>query len=456
MAGPAIRAWKIAEALAVEHEVRLLSTVECTRSSDFFVTKFVTAKQFAQEMSWADIVIHQGDVTATQPSLIKSNAIKVADLYDPLHLEVIEQNRGCDLTEQTLIWSSTLGSVILQLATSDFFLCASEKQRDFWLGNLAARGRVNPILPGEEGGVDRLLAIVPFGLDPNPPQKQRKVLRGVQPGIDEGDYILLWGGGIYNWFDPLTLIRAVARVAREIPQTRLVFMGATHPNPNVPAMKMAQDARDLSAELGLTDRHVFFLEGWVPFDERGDYLLEADVAVSTHLAHLEAAYSFRTRLLDCFWAALPVIATEGDSLSTLITQEGAGCSVPAGDVDLLVAAILKYGKDLDARQRAADASGRLAARFSWSVVLEPLVRFCQDPEPAGDLEFGLTQARIRSLSRIRSISGHGIFPLGIRSKNFFGLAKRRDWAKIKERIRLHLSPRYLVISRRRRKAERGW
>jgi hypothetical protein len=29
--------------------------------------------------------------------------------------------------------------------------------------------------------------------------------------------VLLWGGGIYNWFDPLTLIRAVGEVAGEVP-----------------------------------------------------------------------------------------------------------------------------------------------------------------------------------------------------------------------------------------------
>ena len=32
-----------------------------------------------------------------------------------------------------------------QLARGDFFLCASDKQRDFWLGQLAAVGRINPV-----------------------------------------------------------------------------------------------------------------------------------------------------------------------------------------------------------------------------------------------------------------------------------------------------------------------
>ncbi|HYZ08436.1 MAG TPA: hypothetical protein VE709_07600, partial [Pseudonocardiaceae bacterium] len=33
-----------------------------------------------------------------------------------------------------------------QLRRGDFFLCASERQRHFWLGHLAAIGRLSPTL----------------------------------------------------------------------------------------------------------------------------------------------------------------------------------------------------------------------------------------------------------------------------------------------------------------------
>ena len=36
-------------------------------------------------------------------------------------------------------------------------------------------------------------------------------LRGVVPGIGPDDDMLVWAGGVYDWFDPLTLVRAVAR-----------------------------------------------------------------------------------------------------------------------------------------------------------------------------------------------------------------------------------------------------
>ena len=52
-----------------------------------------------------------------------------------------------------------------QLLRGDFFICASDKQRDFWLGQLAALGRLNPATYDEEENLDELIRVVPFGLD---------------------------------------------------------------------------------------------------------------------------------------------------------------------------------------------------------------------------------------------------------------------------------------------------
>ena len=99
------------------------------------------------------------------------------------------------------------------LATGDAFVCASEKQRDFWLGALRARGRLDRALYERDPSLRTLIDVVPFGIDPEPPEPG-PAIRGVVPGIGADDRILLWPGGIWNWFDPLTVIRAVARARR--------------------------------------------------------------------------------------------------------------------------------------------------------------------------------------------------------------------------------------------------
>ena len=43
-----------------------------------------------------------------------------------------------------------------------------------------------------------------------------------------------------------------------------------------PAMRRATETLALADELGLTGRNVFFNESWVEYDDRQNYLLEAE------------------------------------------------------------------------------------------------------------------------------------------------------------------------------------
>ena len=156
---------------------------------------------------------------------------------------------------------------------------------------------------------------MPFGLDDDPPRRTRPAIRGVVPGIGPDDKVVLWGGGIYNWFDPLTLVARHRQAAPAAARSPPVLHGPHPPQPQ--RARDADGVRDAEAaeELGLTNEHVFFNEGWVDYDDRQNYLLDADVGVSTHLDHVETAFSFRTRILDYLWASLPTVATAGDSFA---------------------------------------------------------------------------------------------------------------------------------------------
>ena len=177
----------------------------------------------------------------------------------------------------------------------------------------------------------QLVSVVPYGLPNEPPRRHGPGLRGVLAGIEAGDKVVLWGGGVYNWLDPACVVRAVDRLRHRVPEVRLVFLGMRHPNPASPQMRVATELQALSSDLGLTGKHVFFNPGWVPYEARADFLLDADVAVSTHLDHLETRYSFRSRVLDYLWAGLPMVLTGGDVLAEEIASAGLGATVAAGD-----------------------------------------------------------------------------------------------------------------------------
>jgi glycosyltransferase involved in cell wall biosynthesis len=388
MAGPAIRAWQIAHALSREHEVVLATTQHCELSHPDFEIRRVDNRGMEELEAWCDVFIFQGFLMHQHPCLQRSSKVIVCDIYDPFHLEQLEQAR--DLGEQRrgdVVRSSTQ-VLNQQLRRGDLFLCASPKQRDFWLGQLAAVGRINPRTYDDAENLGSLITVVPFGVGDAPPVASGPAMRGVIPGIGPDDRIVIWGGGIYNWFDPLTLIRAIGKVSAERSDVRLVFMGVKHPNPDVPEMRMAVEARRLSDQLGLTGRSVFFNEAWVPYDQRQNFLLEADIGISTHFDHIETEFSFRTRILDYLWASLPIICTEGDSLAELVERRGLGLTVPPEDADALAAAISRLLDEDDLRQGALAALPAVAQEMRWVHSLSPLVEFCRSPRRAPDLLTG--------------------------------------------------------------------
>ena len=391
MAGPAIRAWEIARALHPHHDVVLASTSGIARSdAPFRLEHAGGGKALRQLTDWADVIVFQGFLLEAAPWLIESTKILVADVYDPMHLEQLEQARDLGSDGRRRAVSDITQVLNTQLARADFLLCASAKQRDFWLGQLAGQGRVNPMVYDADESLRSLIDVVPFGVEDTPPVQRRHAIRGAVDGIGPDDKIVLWGGGIYNWFDPLTLIRAIDVLRRDHPDVRLFFLGLKHPNPGVPDMRIAWETRQLADSLGLTGQHVFFNEGWVPYDERADYLLDADLGVSTHFHHIETEFSFRTRILDYLWASLPIVATAGDTFEPIIRDNGLGRVVPPEDVDALAAALAELLYDESAAASAREAVTAFADQMRWSRTLVPLVEFVRDARRAPDLAVART------------------------------------------------------------------
>jgi GT2 family glycosyltransferase/glycosyltransferase involved in cell wall biosynthesis len=384
MAGPAIRSWNMAEVLSGEHDVRLISLNQhCSPPPADFDVRHVPPHQIAPELDWAQLVVLQGHVLEHVPSLKTSNHIVIVDIYDPMHLEQLEQGRDLGEDQRAQVVDAVTAVLSTQLRRGDFFLCASERQRHFWLGHLAAIGRLSPTVYDADPTTRSLLTVAPFGLPGKPPQRSGPGLRDTL-GLAPRDKVVLWGGGIYSWFDPLTLLHAVHTLRAEHPDLRLVFLGMRHPNPDVPEMGMAGQARLLAGTLGLTGEQVFFNETWVPYAERQNWLLDADAGVTTHFEHVETTFAFRTRVLDYLWAGLPIVTTDGDAFAELVAAEELGVVVPAGDPVALAAALQQVLYDDAFAAGCRDRIAVVAQRFTWEAVLAPLVKFCRHPRPAPD------------------------------------------------------------------------
>jgi GT2 family glycosyltransferase/glycosyltransferase involved in cell wall biosynthesis len=384
LGGGGIRAWEMARLLAHEHEVVLASTEPPERSHPSFTTTTATPDLVHTQLTAAaivdgasigvDVVIAHGLVLDRFPEIDGTNVPVLLDLHDPAHLEVMGRRRaGRDAAAE-----ADVASLNRHLERADLVVCASGKQRDFWLGQLAGIGRVNPATFDDDSSLRSLLAVAPTGIPQEPPAADAPVLRGVVDGIGADDFVLLWGGGIEDWHDPVTLVEAVARAASEREDVRLVLLGTEGSAP------VADRALDRARALGVLGSAVIPIAARVPYEERAGYLLEADAAVSTHLATVEGAFTYRSRFLDCVWAGLPVIATEGDSLTEPIRERDLGLLVPPGDVAALADAILRMRDDAALREACAKALGELAEELTWDLALAPVSAFVRQPRRAAD------------------------------------------------------------------------
>jgi glycosyltransferase involved in cell wall biosynthesis len=388
MSGPAIRYWQLAHALARSQPVTLAVPAPIELSSP--TVQLVPYRRddghgLAEAVAASDVILTAAYLLRHYPVLARVAQPMVVDLYDPFLFENLEIHSAKPLPEQDALQRVDLTVLTDQLARGDFFICASEQQRDLWIGMLAGAGRVNPRTFAADPSLRRLIDVVPFGLPDEPPRAERRALKGVHPGIGPNDIVLYWGGGVWEWFDPLTAIRAVAALARDLPAVRLYFAGLRHPHPAVPPSRQAAAAQRLSAELGLTGRHVFFADGWMPYQERAAYLLDADVGLSLHFDHVETRFSFRTRLLDYIWAGLPMVLTQGDTLSAELAARGLARLVPSQDPPAVTAALRACLAEAPEARAERQAEARaLADSLRWSQVAQPLQDFTCQPDLAAD------------------------------------------------------------------------
>jgi glycosyltransferase involved in cell wall biosynthesis len=386
MAGPAIRCVEIGKQLAAEHEITVFSPQatdfkspsELSNLKNFNLFCGASKSELYRLASNQDIIFIQANVLKPFPGLVDLGKYLVVDLYDPFLLSVLAQF-AVDSASAAASYRLMHQVLAKHMVHADFSVCASEKQLDYWLGRFCAIGRLTPEMYGFDRSFRKVIDVVPFGLPSEPPQRTAEGLRGKVPGISSDDFLLVWGGGIWEWFDPLTVIEAVGRVAKSRPQIRLYFMGYQSPNPQVGLMQISARARNLADQLGLLDKHVFFSDSWTAYQDRVNCLLDADAAVSAHFDLPETRFSFRTRILDYLWAGLPVLTSRGDELAEKIEREGAGIALPYQDVEAWAGAIEKIMADRETLKNYRRQSLRLSADYQWDKVVEPLLRFCSDP-----------------------------------------------------------------------------
>ncbi|OGW37576.1 MAG: hypothetical protein A2010_11150 [Nitrospirae bacterium GWD2_57_9] len=363
-AGPGIRYVELGKALAARgYTVTVMGRKPVFGGPQAFSYAALTPLNLIRHLKQCDMLIIRGGgpLTTLLVMLFGHDKEIIADIYAFTHFEVphIVTKRWVErfFTEIRNVFH--IHKLRLYSKYIDKFWVANERQKNFLLGFFYSEGRFKE---------EKCISLIPFGYPAAKPVANKKVLRGVVDGIAERDFILIWGGGVWDWLDPITLVKAMDRVRHSAESIKLYFMGVQAPSGYFPAK--AAELLDAARASGLLNKTIFVNTGWIPYQDRTDYLLEADAGVSLHPESLETYYSFRTRNLDYVFCGLPMVHTTGDIWAEIIDKKQLGIVVPPLDDHAVAEAVLRLRNDRDLYDKMRRNIEYIYNDFSWTSIAE--------------------------------------------------------------------------------------
>lgn len=387
-AGIGIRFLEIARVLRDDgHDVTILSpdagAIDGTRGAHIHPESFAL---FSESSAFAVVQGHVANAFFQQAKPLPT----VIDLYDPYIIENLHyySERGAEVFQHDHF------TLMTSIARGDYFLCASEAQRLFYLGLMLAAGRLNPMLFEDDPRLESLIGIAPFGVPP-PRVSSRALLAGspasgagrrlpeADPAHEAGEdtsarpsarpiardtHDVLFGG-IYDWYDPIAAIDAIAMVRRTVADATLTF--THHPNPGTtPQGKLGEAMRYARAK----SYDFVRFEPWAPYEGRAAFFERFALALLAFPRSIETDLSMRTRVYDYLWSGLPVVTSSAPGTDELLARYGAG--VVTED---FAGAIVSLLTDRQRYESMVRGSQDFVRDHQWHRTLAPLREFARAP-----------------------------------------------------------------------------
>ena len=327
-----IRAWRITESLRGEFDVTLAAPEPDFRPSEgplrlishtlgwSTTPDLVEAARFARDY---DVVIFHDLREQTLEALSAGNAVLMLDGHAPLLLEGAARAAHDDSPESAGRLRALSAYRRANVMRADYIIHSSDRQRDYYLGLWAGLGQ----LTAEQPNLDRFLIpaapAIPPGqsadaLSRTDERAGERPIRG-RLARDQ-DFVLLWFGAVYPWYDLENVLRAVALLRTRISNLRLVVKGGLDPACRLDAAPLERCKR-LTADLDL-DAMVVFEDQWCRLEERAAWYADADLAVVFGRNRLETRFASRTRVLDMAGHGLRVLTDHEDAAGRLLADYG--------------------------------------------------------------------------------------------------------------------------------------
>lgn len=357
-AGVGIRFLEMARVLRSDgHSVTMLSPD--AGAIDGCRGEYINPRTLLSVSEASDVAVVQGHV-ANAFFMQAASIPTVIDLYDPYIIENLhyyaEQGPEVFNHDHTTLTNSLL--------RGDFFLCASEAQRLFYLGALLAVGRLHPIAFDSSPDLQSLIRIAPFGVQEP---------RGIAPrNLDEPAVLF---GGIYDWYDPILAIEAIVIARKSLPRLTLTFM--LHPNPDITPQGKLGEAVQYVKRNGYEGFIRF--EPWVAYDDRAAFFDSFTFALLTFRRSIETDLAMRTRIYDYLWRGLPIVTSSAPGTDEILERYDAGVVVREESADAFAREIVSMAGDRAKYERMTRNTQTFVSEHQWSRTLEPLRTFCAAP-----------------------------------------------------------------------------
>lgn len=385
--GGGMRAWGLATGLhaqGIEVTVAIntgFPQVENEHQS-IHLTNWSLDESFKNVINSFDIVIVSycmGDPSVFIADNIDDSVTLVLDAYVPIYIEVSARDSEDKKTE-TINYHNDIHNFNHVLKRGDYFLCANTPQKHMYAGILGSLGVINPATYHD----DRII-VVPFGIESSSLQELTESLNPYYKlGINEDDFVLLWFGGLYPWFDFSPLLKAIEQLTSD-KKFKFVLVGGKNPYNNHPDfVRQYNQVRDYFEKSNLLDKSVYMVD-WVDFKDRINYYLGADAVISLNQPGEENVYSWRTRVMDYVWGSIPMLTNGGDPLSDYLLEKNAAIQISTTSES--IADKITELKDTELLEDTRRNLGKIREEFYWEKVVIPILdKIENDPLPFLDFK----------------------------------------------------------------------
>jgi len=369
LSGPGYRLWEIASAL--QRKGHKITIAELDHKKDY-------KKDNIEFISWDTERLHNIDKEFDVAFIPLSayvhfyfNKIKkiptIVDLSTPISVESMIHTIG-DETD-FFLYDGLLPTAIA-LSQGDFFICSNNNQKYFYLGMFTFLG-----LRKFDSSIIQLAPLAPD-------KSKLKTKKGniLTKVIGKNKSVLLFMGGLYNWYDYQTPILAMRDIIKKHENVALIFIGGF--NPNIPELTKAnyENAISLAKKNKLYNRYVYFMD-WLPPEDKLKAYTESDIAVVTSNETIESALSYRMRIVDFLQGFVPVICTRNDELSNLVEKKRLGLTIQVRNKKQLAERVIYLLNNRELLREYKDNIKKfIISEFNIEKTIKPINEFCSKPK----------------------------------------------------------------------------